>query len=193
MTKLFLFIFCFSFHAFSFAQNGDINLLRKINGEENKRPDNFWKFTTNTAAPISLASPVILLSTGYIQKDSLLIRNGWKSAIAFGLNITLTSTLKWSIRRDRPYVTYSDIHQKVESGPYSFPSGHTSSAFATATLLTLSTRKWYVAAPSFIWAGTVAYSRMYLGVHYPSDIFGGIVIGIGSGLLVWGIDRLINR
>lgn len=193
MRNILLVFICILIQSNGIAQNADINLLRKINSEENKRPDNFWKFSTNTAAPICIASPIILLSTGYIKKDSLLIRNGWKSAIAFGLNITLTSTLKWSIKRDRPYVTYLDIFKKTETGPFSFPSGHTSSAFATATLLTLSTKKWYVAAPSFLWAGTVAYSRLYLGVHYPSDVFGGIIIGVGSGLLVWGIDRLMQR
>jgi undecaprenyl-diphosphatase len=60
-----------------------------------------------------------------------------------------------------------------------------------ATSLSLATKKWYVAVPAYLWASGVAYSRMYLGVHYPSDLLGGIVIGIGTSFLTWKIDQLI--
>jgi membrane-associated phospholipid phosphatase len=60
-------------------------------------------------------------------------------------------------------------------------------------LLSLSQPKWYVIAPSFLWAGGVAYSRMYLGVHFPSDILGGMVIGVGSSLIAWGVYKAVSR
>jgi undecaprenyl-diphosphatase len=44
--------------------------------------------------------------------------------------------------------------------------------------------KWYIAAPAYLWAGSVGYSRMYLGVHYPSDVFGGAVLGTTTSLLL---------
>ena len=47
-----------------------------------------------------------------------------------------------------------------------------------------------MAVPAYLWASGVAYSRMYLGVHYPSDLLGGIVIGIGTSFLTWKIDQL---
>ena len=70
----------------------------------------------------------------------------------------------------------------------SMPSGHTSLAFATATTLTLSYPKWYVIAPSYFWACSVGYSRMNLGVHYPSDVAAGALLGAGSAY----ITHLVN-
>ena len=53
--------------------------------------------------------------------------------------------------------------------------------------------KWYVVIPSYLWAGWVAYSRMYLGVHYPSDILGGAIVGGGSAFLMYKINNWMAR
>ena len=117
-----------------------------------------------------------------------------KTGVAIGLNVLLTSGLKYAINRPRPFAQYpNDIVQRDHVGKYSFPSGHTSTAFATATALTLSTKKWYVAVPSYAYACAVGYSRMRLGVHFPSDVLGGIVVGIGSSLLVFQIDKWLQK
>jgi len=100
--------------------------------------------------------------------------------------------MKYTINRDRPFVTYPDICKKSGAASPSFPSGHTSSAFATATSLTLAYPRWYIVVPSFAWAGTVAYSRMDLGVHYPSDILIGAMIGAGSAWLTFKINKKLN-
>lgn len=193
MVKRVLLLFVFVSLSFvGGAQQAGFKILDRINNDAHKS-DPFWKFTTHSAAPISVATPVAILLSGYISKDSLTIRNGWRSTITFGLNIGLSGGFKLLFNRERPFVTHPEIYQKTACGPYSFPSGHTSSAFAAATMLTLSSKKWYVAAPSFLWAGTVAFSRLHLGVHYPGDVLGGVVVGVGSGLLVWGLDRALNR
>ncbi|MFZ5551518.1 MAG: phosphatase PAP2 family protein [Bacteroidota bacterium] len=180
--------------ACSFSQNTDVDLLNKINSPETRPSDTYWKITSASDAPVSLATPVTLFTVGLINKDETLKKNGILSGITFLTTTGLTMGLKYSIKRERPFNAYPGIIvNKVDAGTWSFPSGHTSTAFATATSLTLTFPKWYVAVPAYLWAGTVAYSRMHLGVHYPSDLLGGIVIGVGSGFLVWGVDRWLNK
>jgi membrane-associated phospholipid phosphatase len=102
----------------------------------------------------------------------------------------ITLGLKYTVNRKRPFVTYPDqVVKKTSAGSYSFPSGHTSSAFATATALSLAYPKWYVIAPSFLWAGAVGYSRMELGVHYPTDVLAGALIGAASSFLMWKVNE----
>ena len=91
-------------------------------------------------------------------------------------------TLKPLISRIRP----CDINTAVElliprPKDYSFPSGHTLSSFAAATVIFLGDRRLGVIA--VILAAVIAFSRLYLYVHYPSDILGGIVIGVALGIL----------
>ena len=77
---------------------------------------------------------------------------------------------------------------------YAFPSGHTSSAFATATSLALATKKWYVAVPVFAWSAGVGYSRIYVGQHYPSDVIMGALVGTGSAFIChWASKQLSKR
>lgn len=72
----------------------------------------------------------------------------------------------------------------------SFPSSHAANNFAAATLFSLHYRRW-VPWVAFGLAGLVSYSRVYLGLHYPSDIVGGAVIGMLCALTVaWGYTKL---
>ena len=182
---------------FSFAlhsQNIDLRILKSINKNDFPVWDESMKVTSDGVYPFMGITPVALWITGYVNKDETMKRNGVKSVIAIGANIIIMEGLKESIKRPRPYTTYPDdiILRKKTSG-FSFPSGHTSSAFATATALTLSTKKWYVAVPAFTYAGFVGYSRMRLGAHYGSDVLAGILVGVGSSLLTWQCDKWINK
>ncbi len=175
------------------AQNADITLLRHFHADSSLHKDRFCRGLSFSVAPLAIASPFSMVLTGFLRKDEDMKRNGYKSAAGILLTATLGASLKFAIRRDRPFKTYNFIHAKDKVGPYSFPSNHTALAFATATTLSLSYPKWYVIAPAYLWASGVSYSRMYLGVHYPSDILGGMVIGIGSSFLVWKVDKWMNN
>ena len=75
---------------------------------------------------------------------------------------------------------------------YSFPSGHTMSSFAAATVLYRVRRSWGIGA--FIIGTLIGFSRLYLYVHYPSDVLAGMVLGILVGMLVlWARKNLENR
>lgn len=103
--------------------------------------------------------------------------------------------LKELFERSRPYSVYPSIRSRSSShpsirDPYAMPSGHATLAFATATILSISYPEWYVVSASSIWAGSVAVSRPWLGVHYPSDIVAGALLGTAIGI---GIHFLLPR
>ena len=85
------------------------------------------------------------------------------------------------------------LDQQAKAGSWSFPSGHTSSAFALATSLSIVYPKWYVIVPSYLWASSVGYSRMHLGVHYPSDVLAGALVGTGSAFLSHALNKCIHK
>ena len=70
-------------------------------------------------------------------------------------------------------------------GRFGFVSGHSSNVFGFALLSSLIIKNMYYTWSIFTWATIVAYSRIYLGVHYPLDIFGGIVLGVGIATIVY--------
>lgn len=187
--NLVVLLFCMTFVN---AQNNDINILRDLNVDRNKNLDPTFKLITNSAVPISVVPPIIIYSVGLLKKDSAVKKQAIFIGEAFLVNAFITTALKHTIKRHRPFKTYTDIDQAASTVGYSFPSGHTSSAFATATSLSLAYHKWYVIAPSFVWASAVGYSRMHLGVHYPSDVVAGAIIGSGSAYLSYKINKWIN-
>lgn len=175
-----------------FSQNIDIRLLRSFNSPETLPSDKFFQFVSNSDAYIVLGIPAGMGTVGLIRHDDQLFRNACVTLAATAVNFGVTAAMKYSFNRERPFVTYPDITKKSAGGSPSFPSGHTSMAFATATSLTLAYPKWYIIVPSYTWASTVAYSRMDLGVHYPSDVLIGALVGAGSAWLSYAVNKKLN-
>ncbi len=175
------------------SQNIDIDILNKINSNRNATLDPTFKAITNTAVPLSIATPVVLYSIGLIKKDSLIKQKALIVSETFLASAFITLASKKIIKRERPYLRYAQLEPVVFENSYSMPSGHTSTAFATATSLSLAYPKWYIIAPSFIWAGSVGYSRMHLGVHYPSDVLVGALVGSGSAYLTSKANQWLNK
>jgi membrane-associated phospholipid phosphatase len=175
------------------AQNFDINTLKSINLYRNESLDPTFKSFSNSAVPISIASPIVIYSLSLIKKDSTLKKQALFIGETFLVNAFLTVALKKTIKRDRPYVSYPEIDNVILESSYSMPSGHTSTAFATATSLSMAFPKWYVIVPSFTWASAVGYSRMHLGVHYPTDVLAGTIIGSGSAYLTFKINKWLDK
>ncbi len=81
----------------------------------------------------------------------------------------------------------------VSHNGYSFPSGHTASSFACATVIAMMSGSKRGGVCAVLFALLIAFSRLYLGVHYPTDVLGGMVIGIVCGLaVVWGWRLLLG-
>ncbi len=158
------------------AQNWDIDLLRAIHTGRNPSFDSFFRAVTDYAAPLAYTIPVFLWLYALITKyKQLQIKSGY-IILATLLAYLVTTTIKQVVGRERPYITYPFIEKLTSSGTLSFPSGHTSDAFTLAIALSLAFPKWFVILPSFLWASAVGYSRMSLGVHYPTDVLASIII-----------------
>lgn len=184
---------CLSLSPIGHAQNADIDLLKHINLSRNVRLDPAFRFVTNSVAPLSLALPAGVIGTGMLSHDKALRNKGYEMGAAVVSAFVLSRILKYSVNRTRPYVTYPVLDNVVTETDPSFPSGHTTAAFATATTLAIHFPKWYVIVPAYVWAAGAGYSRMHLGVHYPSDVLAGAVTGAGSAYLTHKANQWLQR
>jgi undecaprenyl-diphosphatase len=168
----------------------EVDAVRNINPTN---PDNtFWKGLSASAEPIAVALPLGMFATSLISHNKQLQKQSLEVLGSLVIASATTQLLKRIVQRPRPYQTYTDIYpDKIDNG-YAFPSGHTTTAFSTAASLSIITKKWYVAVPAFAWATGVAYSRIYLGQHYPSDVFMGALVGTASGFASHWLMKKIN-
>ncbi len=164
------------------SQNADIELLKAINLNRNRELDPFFRGITHTAGPVAFVVPLLILFYAIYIKNNLLKKRATFLIISVATAVIITTSLKYTIQRPRPFETYTFIEKVTSGGSPSFPSGHTTDAFVIATALSLAfPRKWIV-IPFYLWAMAIAYSRMGLGVHYPVDVLVGIIIGSGASL-----------
>lgn len=153
-----------------------------INLSESRTPEktNFFLFLSNHNDWVNVGVPVGLLAGGIITDDKKMRQNALYVASSSAVNVLFTMLIKKVVKRPRPFLANVKIKAVYQPSHYSFPSGHTSTAFTTATALSQAYPKWYVVVPSYLWAGSVGYSRLYLGVHYPTDVAAGAVLGTGT-------------
>ena len=182
---------CFFIGTESKAQNWDINLLRSINPQQ---PNSFvLKSFTNSAYPLSVAVPVGLWVDAKINHNKKNEYKAYEIAGSVIIAAGATEAFKIIFNRKRPDEKYADVYPYQYETGHSFPSGHASLAFATATSLSIEYKKWYVVVPAYVWAIGVGYSRLYLGEHYPTDIIGSAFTGVGSAFVSHWISKKIFK
>lgn len=166
------------------AQSGlqrlDEHILENLAAGRTSGQTRLWRFVSNANNYVDAGIPLGVLVDGLIRNDDRTKRNALYMASSTVTTYLLNLAIKKLVRRPRPFITDVHLTPVYRPGEYSFPSGHTSSAFSAVTSLSRVYPKWYVIAPSFLWASAVGYSRMYLGVHYPTDVTAGAILGAGT-------------
>ena len=173
------------------AQNWDINTVKKVNSWE---VHDLSRALSHSGLILPVGVPTAMGIYALVQKDEPML----KEAIYIGTSVietlSLTMAMKYTFDRQRPYEKYPDLIHPVSTEPDpSFPSGHTAAAFSLATSLSITYPKWYVIAPSAVWACGVGFSRINQGVHYPSDVMAGAAIGVGCAFANVYINRWLNN
>ena len=173
------------------AQNWDINTVKTLN---DWNIHDLSRGISHSGVILPVGVPTAMGIYALIQKDQALL----KDAIYIGTSVIealgLTYGLKYTIDRQRPYEKYPDKIRPIEpEDSPSFPSGHTTAAFSLATSLSITYPKWYVIAPSAIWACGVGLARINQGVHYPSDVLTGAAIGVGCAFVNVYVNRWLNK
>ncbi len=117
-----------------------------------------------------------------------------KMGLTMGLSLALgflfgNILLKNIIARVRPYDVNTGFQLLIEKlHDFSFPSGHTLASFEAATSIFLHNKK--IGIPALVLAVLIAFSRLYLYVHYPTDVLASIILGVGIAILSF---HLINK
>ena len=173
------------------AQNWDFHTVKKVNGWD---MHGLSRGFSHSGLILPVGVPAAMGIYALVKKDQPLL----KDAIYIGTTVIgavgVTYALKYGFDRRRPYVKYpGQIHPiEVEDSP-SFPSGHTAVAFSLAASLSITYPKWYVIAPSALWACGVGFARINQGVHYPTDVLTGAAIGVGCAFINVYVNRWLNK
>ena len=162
--------------------NLDLNLFFVLNDlAGNPRGDALIVFCAEYLAYILVVTFLVLLvASGKTVREKVTIAAAafFSAAIA---RVIVTEIIRYFVHRPRPFVGHS-VHQLIAESSYSFPSGHAIFFFAFSTAIYMYNKKWGVWF--LVASAAVGLARIAAGVHYPSDILGGAVLGAATGWLV---------
>lgn len=187
-------LFC-AINSSVFAQNNNWELEYLHRLEDNRSPGktSFYNTTSASMYVLGIGVPAGYLVAGLAGKNNELKKTALYLFESGAIAQVISISSKRIFGRERPGVKDPTLNPVNDASNYSFPSGHTSGAFALATSVSIVNPKWYVVIPSFTWAGFVGYSRMYLGVHYPTDVFAGAIVGAGSAWLSYRLNKWMHK
>ena len=151
--------------------------------------DHVMVFLTSlgNAGVLWICIAAILIFSKHRQKSGVILLSAIFAAMFLGDDI-----LKPLIGRIRPCDKFPEVEQLLNIHSPSFPSGHTMVGFASATVLFYHYRRCGIIA--YLMASLIAFSRLYLFVHYPSDVLGGLILGVFTALVtIFLLNRVYYR
>lgn len=167
--------------AFRYIQRGDIAVFYMINDRAKCRAlDLIMPAVTHLGgAVVSIGLAAAALMLGRTGELNYGWNYGWNISISLAFSHLLIHCIKKIVNRPRPNISLSKVNTfDISLYDYSFPSGHTTAAFSIAASISLIFPQ--LGIYPFVLAGLVGMSRIYLGVHYPTDVLIGALIGTVS-------------
>lgn len=190
-----LFIMLFAVSVPTIAQQKDTweyNMLRRMADHRTSSKNKLFTNLSKLNNPLCLAAPATLLVAGLASHDKTMTKKALYVTETIATAQAVTWIMKLSIGRDRPFVNDTTFIPVIYAKNKSFPSGHAAEAFSMATSLTIAYPRWFVAIPAYSWACVISYSRLYLGVHYPTDVIAGAILGSGSAWLMYKVNKWMH-
>lgn len=178
----------------------ELKILHGLQGIRSEVLDEIMLFITKLgdAGILWIATGLLLLvipAIGKETKEHVRMRRMMGGTMLFSMALNLICgnlIIKNVVQRPRPFSVDTSVVPLIFESSYSFPSGHTSASFAAACSIFLYNKKAGIIA--FVMATFIAFSRMYLFVHYPTDILGGIILGIVCAVAVrWTIAKYMKK
>ncbi len=166
------------------SRTWELDLIAGLQENGNSFSVHFFQFVTDSNSYVNVGIPVVLLIIGLIRHDKLLREKALLVLFSLALGGILSYGIKKTVREPRPYEVDRRITQLSDGGGYGFPSGHTLEATAAAACFSILWPELPIVAASICWVLLIMASRIYLGVHDPGDVMGGLFLGILSCLVV---------
>jgi membrane-associated phospholipid phosphatase len=172
----------------------DAALVRSVNKINNPGLTRATEIVSDMLYPVTLGAPTVFFAYGNILNDRKLTETSALILASEAATYGLVAVVKHFSDRQRPYLAYPDcIITRAEDPFKSFPSGHAAGSACILTMVSLQYPKWYVVVPSMLFVAATNFSRMHLGLHYPSDVSVGTVIGASIAYAIWSYQDVLLK